>query len=221
MEPGDHDAQSAPARPHVCGVCGKGFAFSSGLSKHRKKCVPVADAAILDDFATAAAAPPSPRLPLEPELAADTDTRKQALLQAIDGMIKACPGAGLVRRCTLESAYPAVERAVQAAMAGYANTQVFFRVLLTGCRGVESLTQVPTIKARVDLAGFAEAVGQDPSVQDNLRQVLAQYPDVVALLTPEAKLGISLLTCALSVAAANAQKKHAGGGGASGTGETN
>ena len=200
MEPGDHDAQSAPARPHVCGVCGKGFAFSSGLSKHRKKCVPVADAAILDDFATAAAAPPSPRLPLEPELAADTDTRKQALLQAIDGMIKACPGAGLVRRCTLESAYPAVERAVQAAMAGYVNTQVFFRVLLTGCRGVETLTQVPTIKARVDLAGFAEAVGQDPSVQDNLRQVLAQYPDVVALLpmTPE--------TCALSLAAAGEPK---------------
>ena len=219
MEPGDHDAQSAPARPHVCGVCGKGFAFSSGLSKHRKKCVPVADAAIVDDFATVV--PPSPRLPLEPELAVDTDTRKQALLQAIDGMIKACPGAGLVRRCTLESAYPAVEPAVQAAMAGCANTQVFFRVLLTGCRGVESLTQVPTIKARVDLAGFAEAVGQDPSVQDNLRQVLAQYPDVVALLTPEAKLGISLLTCALSVAAANAQKKHAGGGGASGSGETN
>ena len=168
--------------------------------------------------------PTSPRLPLEPELAADTDTRKQALLQAIDGMIKACPGAGLVRRCTLESAYPAVERehrAVQAAMAGYVNTQVFFRVLLTGCRGVETLTQVPTIKAKVDLAGFAEAVGQDPSVQDNLRQVLAQYPDVVALLTPEAKLGISLLTCVLSVAASNAQKKHHGGGSASGTGETN
>ena len=118
-------------------------------------------------------------------------------------MIKACPGAGLVRRCTLESAYPAVERehrAVQAAMAGYVNTQVFFRVLLTGCRGVETLTQVPTIKARVDLAGFAEAVGQDPSVQDNLRQVLAQYPDVVALLpmTPE--------TCALSLAAAGEPK---------------
>ena len=190
MEPGDHDAQSAPARPHVCGVCGKGFAFSSGLSKHRKKCVSVAaDTAIMDDFATVAAAPPSPRLPLEPELAADTDTRKQALLQAIDGMIKACPGAGLVRRCTLESAYPAVERehrAVQAVMAGYVNTQVFFRVLLTGCRGVETLTQVPTIKAKVpvDLAGLAEAVGQDPSVQDNLRQVLAKYPDVMALLTP-------------------------------------
>ncbi len=80
-----------------------------------------------------------------------------------------------MRRCTLESAYPAVERehrAGQAAMAGE-HPGVFPGAADRMPGGVETLTQVPTIKARMDLAGFAEAVGQDPSVQDYLRQVLA------------------------------------------------
>ena len=45
----------------------------------------------------------APDLPLDHELAAESDTRKEAYIAAMDSMIKACPACGIVRKCTLES----------------------------------------------------------------------------------------------------------------------
>jgi hypothetical protein len=208
------EADESVAR-HVCGSCGKSFAYSSGLSKHKRKCGAtthtVAEEAQLVDLA-------APPLPLEPELAAQDDTRKEACIKAMDSMIAACPAAGILRKCTLESSYAAVVREhgqVQKAVADYMNTAVFQRLLLTGCGGLEHLSQLPPVKARCDLTGFTEAVARDPTIAENMKLLIAQYPDITKLLTPEAKLAISLLTTAVAVAANNASKKSSSHGGPS------
>ena len=137
----------------------------------------------------------APDLPLDHELAAESDTRKEAYIAAMDSMIKACPACGIVRKCTLESSMPAVQRehaAVQRAVADHMNTTVFTRLLLTGCGALEQATQLPPVKARVDLQGFTHAVAHDPAVAENLKLIIAQYPELTKLLTPEAKRGIAL-----------------------------
>ena len=152
----------------------------------------------------------APDLPLDHELAAESDTRKEAYIAAMDSMIKACPACGIVRMCTLESSMPGVQRkhaAVQRAVADHMNTTVFTRLLLTGCGALEQATKLPPVKARVDLQGFTHAVAHDPAVAENLKLIIAQYPELTKLLTPEAKLGIALLTAAVTVAATNAAKK--------------
>ena len=90
----------------------------------------------------------APDLPLDHELAAESDTRKEAYIAAMDSMIKACPACGIVRKCTLESSMPAVQRehaAVQRAVADHMNTTVFTRLLLTGCGALEQATQLPPV----------------------------------------------------------------------------
>jgi hypothetical protein len=150
----------------------------------------------------------------------------------MDSMIKACPACGIVRKCTLESSMPAVQRehaAVQRAVADHMNTTVFTRLLLTrllltGCGALEQASEAtklpPNVKARVDLQGFTHAVAHDPAVAENLKLIIAQYPELTKLLTPEAKLGIALLTAAVTVAATNAAKKSSDPGSPSDGGES-
>lgn len=218
---------SEPSEPRHSCVCGKTFAFSSGLSKHKKKCRRAGGGAgaapDVGDVEENPPAPAVPSMPLETELTAETDDRKAMTIKAIDQLIAACPSAGIVRKCTLESSFAAVSKehaSVQRAVADHLNGMLFHRLLLTGCGAVESLSQLPPVKSRVDLQGFTQAVAADPGVQENLRLVMAQYPELVRLLTPEAKLGISLLTCAVSVAATNAAKKSTSPGSADGESES-
>ena len=97
---------------------------------------------------------------------------------------------------------------------------MFTRLLLTGCGALEQATQLPPVKARVDLQGFTHAVAHDPAVAENLKLIIAQYPELTKLLTPEAKLGIALLTAAVTVAATNAAKKSSDPGSPSDGGES-
>lgn len=226
------EADEPSAARHTC-LCGKSFAFASGLSKHKKKCrragggAGAAPAPDVGDVTVEGVedppAPAPPSMPLEPELAAETNDRKAMTIKAIDQLIAACPSAGLVRKCTLESSFPAVQREhmqVQRGLADHLNGMLFHRLLLTTCSGLENLTQLPPVKTRVDLTGFTQAVANDPGIADNLKLVISQYPELTRLLTPEAKLGISLLTCAVTVAATNASKKSTSPGSAGGGSES-
>ncbi len=166
----------------------------------------------------------APALPFEQTVASDAESRRDAVIAAIDRLVASCPGAGVVRKCSLESSLPVVEREyrlAQAAVATHLNTALAHRMLLTVCRGVERLSQVPPVKSRFDLDGYTAIVAEDATVYETLKEILAQHPQIVALLTPELRLGLALGSGALLCASKNAEKKstpqasHGTGGGGS------
>jgi hypothetical protein len=182
----------------ACVTCGKLFRYQKALDKHVRTC------GVSEVAAVAEATPPA----AAPATAAFTDTRKQQLCEAMDAMFARMPEALAPRRGTVDSPLVSLEaefRAMQREVSLAFNTVLAHRALVGFASVAERATQIPVIRSRVDLQGYAQAVADDAQVHAALKDVMAQYPGLE--LSPEARLGLALVGAATETARRNAEKK--------------
>lgn len=190
---------AAPTEPSfACVTCGKLFRLQKSLNKHVRTC---GTREVQEEVAAEA-----PRPPAEPP--GFTDTRKQQLCEAMDAMFARMPETVPPRRGTVDSPLVSLEaefRAMQREVSLAFNTVLAHRALVGFASVAERATQIPVIRSRVDLQGYAQAVADDQQVIAALKDVMAQYPGLE--LSPEARLGLALVGAATETARRNAEKK--------------
>ena len=87
-------------------------------------------------------------------------------------------------------------------------TKIAYDSLLMASKGLESISQLPYVGEFIDLEGYPlELEANKKEITDVLGEIIAQYPDLGVMLSPEMRLAILMGGAAVTCAAKNIEKK--------------